>query len=189
MRVRLVVLCALFALALLALGHRSQVQAWASGSSDGVRALEGALAPELPRDTHALDGSPLTMAALRGRVVLVHFWTFGCSNCRHMLPRYGDWLDRFGGRGLSVVGVHTPEMDFERDTAALGRFVRDEKIRWPVVVDPDEALWSRYRVAAWPTIVLVDRAGVVRATFVGDDRSPAIEATLVKLLSSPGRSN
>ena len=114
--------------------------------------------------------------------MLVHFWTFGCSNCRHMLPRYGEWLDRFGARGLRVVGVHTPEMDYERNPAALARFVHDEKIRWPVVVDPDEAIWSRFHVAAWPTIVLVDRQGVVRATFVGDDESAAIEAALVKLL-------
>jgi thiol-disulfide isomerase/thioredoxin len=175
---RLVVLSALFALALVALAHRSSLQAWASGSHDGVRTLEGQSAPELPRDTHALDGAPLGLRALRGRVVLLHFWTFGCSNCRHMLPRYGAWLDRFGARGLSVVGVHTPEMDYERDTAALGRFVRDERIRWPVVVDADEAIWSRYRVAAWPTVVVIDRAGVVRATFVGDDQSSAIEEAL-----------
>ena len=183
MRVRLVFLSALLALALVALGHRSQLQAWASGSHDGVRALEGQSAPELPRETRALDGAEVSLRALRGNVVLVHFWTFGCSNCRHMLPRYSAWLDRFGARGLRVVGVHTPEMDYERDPAALARFVRDEKIRWPVLVDADEAIWSRYRVRAWPTIVLIDRAGVVRATFVGDDQSSTIEDALARLLA------
>jgi thiol-disulfide isomerase/thioredoxin len=182
MRPRLIVLVSILVVALVALGHRSRVQAWAYGSHDGVRSLEGAPAPEFPTQTRALDGAPVTMRALRGDVVLVHFWTFGCSNCRHMLPRYGAWLDRFGARGLVVVGVHTPELDYERSTAALARFVRDEKIRWPVVDDADEAIWGRFRVAAWPTIVLVGRDGVVRATFVGDDEAPAIEAALVRLL-------
>ncbi len=182
MRPRLIVLVSILVVALVALGHRSRVQAWASGSHDGVRALEGAPAPEFPTETRALDGTPMTLRGLRGNVVLVHFWTFGCSNCRHMLPRYGEWLDHFGARGLRVVGVHTPELDYERNPTALARFVRDEKIRWPVVVDPDEALWGRVSVSAWPTIVLVDKEGVVRATFVGDDESPAIEAALVRLL-------
>jgi thiol-disulfide isomerase/thioredoxin len=166
MRPRLIVLVSILVVALVALGHRSRVQAWAYGSHDGVRSLEGAPAPEFPTQTRALDGAPVTMRALRGDVVLVHFWTFGCSNCRHMLPRYGAWLDRFGARGLVVVGVHTPELDYERSTAALA----------------DEAIWGRFRVAAWPTIVLVGRDGVVRATFVGDDEAPAIEAALVRLL-------
>jgi len=169
---RLIFLSTLLVAALIALDHRSSLQAWASGSARGVGSLQGAPAPELPG-----------LRALRGRVVVVHFWTFGCSNCRHMLPRYAEWLDRYGARGLSVIGVHTPEMDYERDPAALARFVRDEKIRWPVVVDPDEAIWQRYRVAAWPTIVLVDRAGVVRATFVGDDRSSEIEDRIREIIS------
>lgn len=164
-------------LSLVALDHRSQLQAWASGARDGVRALEGAPAPELPRGTRALDGRQLDLASLRGRPVLLHFWTFGCSNCKHMLPRYAGWHQR----GIAVVGVHTPELDYERDTAALARFVRDERIRWPVIVDADEAIWRRYRVGAWPTIVLIDCGGVVRATFVGDDSAGAIEAALAAM--------
>jgi thiol-disulfide isomerase/thioredoxin len=182
MRLRPIGLLFLLAVSFVALLHRSQLQAWASGSQDGVRTLEGAPAPELPSETRALDGTPASLRALRGQVVLVHFWTFGCSNCRHMLPRYSEWLDRFGARGLRVVGVHTPEMEHERDQTALARFVREQHIRWPVVVDGDEAIWRRFRVAAWPTIVLVDRAGVVRATFVGDDRATDIEARLRALL-------
>jgi thiol-disulfide isomerase/thioredoxin len=179
---RLVVYVILLGLALVALRHRSRVQAWAYGAQTGVHALEGRPAPELPATTHALDGTPLSLASLRGRVILLHFWTFGCSNCKHMLPRYSDWHARFASRGLSVVGVHTPEMDYERDVAALGRFVRDQDIRWPVVVDADEAIWSRYRVSAWPTMVLIDKSGVVRATFVGDDQADAVEAELRKRL-------
>ena len=184
-RLRLVVLSTLLCLSLFALSRRSMLQAWASGAGSGVGKLGGTPAPALPSDTHTLDGAPLALDALRGRVVLLHFWTFGCSNCGHMLPRYSEWDARLRGRGLSVVGVHTPELDFERDTTALRRFVKEQHIQWPVVVDPDEAIWSRYHVAAWPTVVLIDRRGVVRQTFVGDDTAPAIEAALTPLLAAP----
>ena len=172
------------ALAVLALLNRTSLQAWAAGAREGVHAGERAPAPALPTDTHTLDGAPLSLDALRGKVVLLHFWTFGCSNCKHMLPHYADWQERLGGRGLRVVGVHTPEMDWEQNREALARFVADNKIRWPVVVDGDMAIWQRYHVAAWPTVVLIDRRGVVRASFVGDDSAPAIEAALAPLLAA-----
>jgi hypothetical protein len=99
-----------------------------------------------------------------------------------MIPRYGEWERRYRSRGLSVVGVHTPETDAEQDTARLARFVQSHGIDWPVVIDADEAVWQRYRVDAWPTIILIDRAGTIRATFVGDDQSAAIEKALGRLL-------
>jgi peroxiredoxin len=182
-RLRLLVLSTLLCLSLVALARRSSLQAWASGAADGVRTLGGAAAPALPAGTRTLDGAPLALDGLRGRVVLLHFWTFGCSNCGHMLPRYSEWDAKLRGRGLSVVGVHTPELDFERDPAALRRFVKEQHIDWPVIVDADEAIWSRYHVAAWPTVVLIDRRGQVAKTFVGDDTAPDIEAALTTLLA------
>ena len=183
-RTRLYVLLALFALSFVALSKRTALQVWASGASDGVRTLGGTAAPELPSDTHTLAGAPLTLASLRGRVVLLHFWTFGCSNCGHMLPRYNAWDRQLRERGLTIVGVHTPELDFERDQTALKQFVATQQLTWPIVVDADEAIWTRYHVAAWPTVVLIDRQGVVRRTFVGDDTAPAIEAALTTLLAA-----
>jgi thiol-disulfide isomerase/thioredoxin len=184
-RTRLWVLLTLFALSLVALSRRTALQVWASGASDGVRALAGRAAPALPSDTHTLDGAPIAIDGLRGRVVLLHFWTFGCSSCAHLLPAYDAWDRTLRGRGLSIVGVHTPELDFERDTEALRRFARAQQLTWPIVVDADEAIWTRYHVAAWPTVVLIDRQGVVRDTFVGDDAAPAIEAALTTLLAAP----
>lgn len=183
-RTRLFLLLAVLGLSLVALAERTALQVWASGASDGVRALGGTPAPPLPSDTHTLDGQPLSLAALRGRVVLLHFWTFGCANCGRMLPRYSEWDEKLRARGLSVVGVHTPEEDFERDQTALRTFVAQHALVWPIVVDADEAIWTRYHVAAWPTIVLIDRRGFVRDTFVGDDTAPAIEAALAKLLAA-----
>lgn len=99
-----------------------------------------------------------------------------------MIPRYGEWEQRYRSRGLAVVGVHTPETDGEQDIRKLERYVRENRIGWPVVIDADHAVWRLYGVGAWPTIVLIDRQGIVRATFVGDDKSAAIEEALRRLL-------
>src|SRR5262245_7563246 len=99
-----------------------------------------------------------------------------------MIPRYGDWDQKLRSRGLRVVGVHTPELNFERDVRRLAEFVQRNGITWPVVIDSDYAAWQRFQVEAWPTIVLIDRAGVVRASFIGDDQSTAIETALKRLL-------
>jgi len=182
--VRVTLLLLGLALSLVALGQRSSLQAWASGVGVRGAKLVGAAAPELPRGLARVDGGPeVRLAALRGRVILLHFWTFGCSNCKAMLPHYADWDARLTARGLAVVGVHTPELDFEHDRARLKAFVAERAIRWPVVVDDEMAAWERFAVDAWPTIVLVDRRGVVRAVHVGDDRARAIEADLAKLLA------
>ena len=99
-----------------------------------------------------------------------------------MLPRYAEWTQKLGPRGLTVIGVHTPEMEYERDPQKLAAFVRDNRIQWRVVVDPYDEAWNRYHIGAWPTVVLIDRKGIIRDTFVGDASAPAIAAALEKLL-------
>jgi hypothetical protein len=101
-----------------------------------------------------------------------------------MIPRYGEWEQRFASRGLSVIGVHTAEYDEERSSERVARFVREHAIRWPVVLDPDYVVWDRFQVAAWPTVLLIDRRGVVRAIHIGDDRASAIERDILRLLDS-----
>jgi hypothetical protein len=99
-----------------------------------------------------------------------------------MLPRYGEWERRYRDRGLIVIGVHTPETDAEDDPSSLAAFVAARKIRWTVVPDRYYDAWRRYAVAAWPTVFLIGRSGLVRAAFVGDDRAGAIEAEIERLL-------
>jgi len=176
---RLAVLLVLLVLSLVALSHRSRIQAWASRSDPRVRA---GLAPELPAGTRTLDGKPITLAELRGHVVLLHFWTFACGNCEHMLPSYSAWDARLRARGLRVVGVHTPELAHERDLDRLRAFVADKHLAWTVVPDGGYLVWDAYGVKAWPTIFLIDKAGAVVATFVGDDHAREIEAAIDKLL-------
>lgn len=84
-----------------------------------------------------------------------------------------------------MVGVHSPETEHEADLRGIRDFVRTHDIRWKVVLDPALEAWRRYRVQAWPTIVLIDRAGVIRAAFVGDDSAPGIRVRLDELLSEP----
>jgi thiol-disulfide isomerase/thioredoxin len=175
---RITILLTLLGLSLLALWWKPELQAVAWGLSDNP--LVGHAAPEFT--AASLDGGRVRSAEWRGRPALLHFWTFGCGNCKRMIPRYGEWHSRYEKSGLVVAGIHTPELDWERDTERLRAFVRDRHIRWPVLLDPDYAVWERYRVAAWPTIVLVDKSGVVRNVFVGDNQSDAIERALQKLL-------
>src|SRR5438105_7409854 len=99
-----------------------------------------------------------------------------------MLPRYGEWEGGWHERGLRVVGVHTGELDDERDAKKVAAFVKGEGIRWPVVLDPAERAWDRFAVQAWPTIFVIDGRGVIRAVHVGDDHAAAIERELVALL-------
>lgn len=185
---RRVVLISLLGLSVVALAFRGRLQAAAFGIAVGNHALLGRPAPELPRGLPSLDGKDYRLGALRGQVVLLHFWTFGCSNCKRMLPHFADWQARLGKRGLVALGVHSPELAWEHERPRLAAFVTQHRIAWPVIVDDELAAWDYYHVEAWPTVVLIDRRGVVRAVHVGDDRSLDIETDLRRLLDQPGDS-
>src|SRR5215510_5887711 len=102
-----------------------------------------------------INSEPLTLKGLRGRVVLIEFWTFACYNCRNTLPSVKAWDSRYRGKGLTVVGVHTPELDHERDVDNVRREVAELGIRYPVVTDNDYAIWKAYGVDAWPTMFVI----------------------------------
>ena len=177
---RLPVLLALLGVSLFLYAHRGRVQTYIARTEPALR--QGQLAPELPAELRTLDGKPARLGALRGRVVLLHFWTFACGNCQHMTPSYNAWHRDYLARGLSVVGVHTPELSSERDPAALLAAVHAHGITWPVVSDAGETAWDVYGVKAWPTAFVIDRAGVIRGTFVGDDSASDIERLVRSLL-------
>jgi thiol-disulfide isomerase/thioredoxin len=182
LRPRTVVLLALLGASLVALWNRTAVQVALYGVGKGVERRVGHMAPEIPPGVRTLDGRPAMLAAYRGQVVLLHFWTFGCSNCQKMVPSYVAWDRRYRRGGLAVLGVHTPELDYERSVPRLRQFVREHDIGFPTLVDLDDEVWDLYQVDAWPTAVLIDRAGVIRRTFVGDDQADAIERAFAALL-------
>lgn len=129
-----------------------------------------------------INSEPLTLQGLRGRVVLIEFWTFACYNCRNTLPTLKMWDSRYRDKGLTIVGVHTPELDIERNLDSLRREIKTLDIKYPVVTDNDYATWKAYKVEAWPTLFLLDKQGRVRWTHVGEGAYAETEDVIRKLL-------
>ena len=127
-------------------------------------------------------GHRLTLAGLRGRVVLLDFWTYSCINCLRTLPSLEALDAAYRGRGLTVVGVHTPEFRFEADPGNVGRAVRDLGIHYPVVLDPHYETWEAYGNRYWPSEYLIDRDGHVRDLKIGEGGAEHTEALVRRML-------
>jgi thiol-disulfide isomerase/thioredoxin len=140
-------------------------------------------APELGGITSWINSEPLTMASLRGKVVLVHFWTFACINCIHVQPYVKTWFDKYGQDGFVVVGVHTPELSFERDVDNVRDAVSQAGVRFPVAFDPAFTTWRAYGNHAWPAFYFVGRDGRIRHTHVGEGDYDGSEAVIRELLA------
>ena len=130
-----------------------------------------------------INSDPLTLNKLRGHVVLVEFWTFGCYNCRNTLPSVKEWDARYRERGLTIVGVHTPETTSEYNLDNVRREVPGLGIKYPVVTDNDYTTWKAYGVEAWPTILVVDKQGRIRWLHVGEGKYDETESVIKTLLA------
>ena len=130
-----------------------------------------------------INSEPLTLKSLHGRVVLIEFWTFACYNCRNTLPSLTKWDAQYRDKGLTIIGVHTPELDFERDIEKLRREVAGLDIRYPVVTDQDYSTWKAYGVEAWPTLFVLDKQGRVRWTHTGEGYYDETERVIKELLA------
>lgn len=139
-------------------------------------------APEISNGVW-INSQPLTLKSLRGRVVLIDFWTFACYNCRNTLPYLKKWDAQYRDKGLTIIGVHTPELDFERDLTKLRREVAGLGITYPVVTDQDYSTWQAYRVEAWPTVFVLDKQGRVRWMHVGEGYYDQTEDVIKNLLA------
>jgi len=153
----------------------------------------GAPAPEFTHHAAAewLNSKPLTMADLKGSVVLVDVWAFECWNCYRSFPWLNGIAQTYAERGLRVIGVHTPELPSERNRAALVAKIAEYQLHNPVMLDNDYSYWNALGNRYWPAFYLVDRKGVVRGAFVGethagDARARQIEAAIEQLLAEPG---
>jgi thiol-disulfide isomerase/thioredoxin len=152
-------------------------------------------AAELPVEGHlpAFDGAtgwinspPLTAAGLRGRVVLVNFWTYTCINWLRTLPYLRAWAERYSDQGLTVVGVHTPEFDFEHDLDNLRREVTDLGVDFPVATDNDYAIWDAFDNHYWPAFYFADAQGQIRHHRFGEGDYAMSEMILQQLLAEAG---
>ena len=111
---------------------------------------------------------PLTLAGLRGRVVLVDFWTYSCINCIRTLPYLKAWDEKYRKDGLTIVGVHTPEFPFERDASNVQEAIDTNGIKYPVAQDNDQATWNAYGNQYWPAEYFIDAKGNVRYAHFGE---------------------
>ena len=147
--------------------------------------VEGEL-PGFDGATAWLNSGPLTPAALRGQVVLVSFGTYTCINWIRSLPYVRAWADAYAGRGLTVVGVQTPEFDFEGDVNNVGRAIKEMDVRYPVVVDNDYAVWQAFDNHYWPALYFVDAQGRIRHHHFGEGDYEQSEMVLQMLLREAG---
>jgi thiol-disulfide isomerase/thioredoxin len=127
----------------------------------------GCVAPELANVDAWINSDPVTLQQLRGKVVVLHFWAFGCINCIHNLPHYQSWHDDFPDR-VTILGVHTPETEKERQLHGLRQSIKDRHIEYPVIVDANSENWKAWGNSVWPSVYLIDKQGRVRNWWYGE---------------------
>jgi thiol-disulfide isomerase/thioredoxin len=149
---------------------------------------EGSL-PSLAGATEWINSGPLSAASLRGKVVLVNVWTYACINCRHVLPYVKAWAAKYRSAGLVVVGVHTPELAFERVTANVRQAVQNYGITYPVAVDTNSAIWNNFANEFWPSNYFADARGRLRYHHFGEGDYKHQEEVIRELLREAGADN
>jgi thiol-disulfide isomerase/thioredoxin len=143
------------------------------------------VAPELRELQNWVNSKPLTLASLRGKVVLINFWTFQCINCQRTLPYVNEYYKTFHDQGFEVLGIHAPEFDSERDAANVAKAVKREGITFPVAQDNDFKTWLAYQNRFWPAFYFIDKKGVVRHTHFGEGRYDQNAKIIAQLLVEP----
>jgi thiol-disulfide isomerase/thioredoxin len=147
--------------------------------------VEGRM-PSLDSATGWLNSRPLTAADLRGHVVLINFWTYTCINWLRTLPYVRAWAEKYKDHGMVLIGVHTPEFDFEHDLDNVRRAVKDLRVDYPVAIDNDYAIWSAFNNHYWPALYFVDAQGQIRHHRFGEGDYEPSEMILQQLLTEAG---
>ncbi|WP_448608679.1 thioredoxin family protein [Geodermatophilus sp. URMC 60] len=155
------------------------------GWAPGRRAAGGRM-PSLDGATGWLNSPPLTAEGLRGRVVVVDFWTYTCINWLRTAPYVRAWAEAYRNAGAVVLGVHTPEFPFERDVDNVRRAVRDRQITYPVAVDGDYGIWRAFANMYWPALYVVDAQGYIRYHHFGEGAYDESEQVVRRLLDEAG---
>ena len=154
---------------------------------DGARGGQvGDCAPEFAGTQEWINSEPLSMDGLRGKVVLIDFWTYSCINCIRTLPYLREWHQRYAADGLVIVGVHTPEFEFEKLYDNVVQATKDEGVAWPVVQDNEFSVWRSYANRFWPAKYLIDQSGEIRYRHFGEGKYAETEAEIRQLLAETG---
>jgi cytochrome c biogenesis protein CcdA/thiol-disulfide isomerase/thioredoxin len=146
---------------------------------------EGAM-PELSGAVGWLNSPPLSTKSLRGKVVLIDFWTYSCINCLRALPYVEGWAEKYKNAGLVVIGVHTPEFAFEKERSNVEKAVRDLKITYPVAIDSDYSIWRAFNNQYWPAHYFIDGKGRIRHHHFGEGEYDESERVIQELLKENG---
>jgi thiol-disulfide isomerase/thioredoxin len=141
------------------------------------------LAPELTDVNGYINSEPITLADLRGKVVLVDFWTYSCINCIRTIPYLNAWHEKYADNGLVIVGVHTPEFEFEKDYNNVKAAVEKFDIKYPVAQDNEKGTWEAYENRYWPRKYLIDNEGYVRYDHIGEGAYAETEKVIQSLLT------
>jgi thiol-disulfide isomerase/thioredoxin len=140
-------------------------------------------APELANEVWINSDTALRLADLRGKVVALEMWTFGCINCQHVIPSLRDWHGKYAEQGLVIIGNHFPEFGYEADLQNLKDAVARLDIHYAVAQDNDGKNWEAYNNQYWPTIYLIDKQGHIRYTHIGEGAYRQTEAAIEALLA------
>src|SRR5215469_8450930 len=147
-------------------------------------AAANSVAPDFASISKWFNSGPLSIGDLRGKVVLVDFWTYGCYNCVNTLPYVTKLYETYKDRGLVVVGIHTPEFPFERSPANVQAALKRHGITYPVAQDNDSATWNAWRNQYWPAQYIVDQHGNIVFSHAGEGQYDEIERTIRRLLNA-----
>ena len=157
-------------------------------AKEGVLNVEPYEAPEITGISQWINGGPQTIEGLKGKVVLVDFWTYSCINCIRTQPYLKDWYAAYKESGFEIIGVHAPEFSFEKNLSNVQKAVDDAGLRYPVGLDNDFSTWAAYKNQYWPASYLIDAEGDVRRVHYGEGGYKETEQAIRQLLGDAGKS-
>jgi thiol-disulfide isomerase/thioredoxin len=141
-------------------------------------------APEIISPTW-INSEPLKLEDLRGNVVMIEFWTFGCWNCRNIEPYVKEWHKKYAKQGLVVIAVHSPEFSYEKEIERVKTYVQENNILYAVSIDNEFRNWRQYHNRYWPTLYVIDKKGTIQYTRIGEGAYEQTEQTIQRLLAEP----
>ena len=146
----------------------------------------GSIAPELTGVSNWIQTEPFTLESLRSGVILIDFWTYTCVNCIRTLPYLKSWHERYADLGFTIVGVHSPEFEFEKLRSNVEKSIEEHGLKYPVVLDNDFGTWRAYENRSWPAKYLIDKDGIIRYTHFGEGAYDETEEQIRVLLTEAG---
>ena len=164
----------------------SKLQSNTKDSIDSIVDSTRAQAPEIIAGGDWFNSEPLSLSQLKGKVILVDFWTYSCINCIRTLPYLRDWHQKYADKGLVIIGVHSPEFEFEKKASNVAQAIEDFDLQYPIVQDNNFSTWKSYQNKYWPAKYLIDRNGKIRYTHFGEGKYQETEQIIQQLIQETG---